>query len=211
MVADVRMAGLDDTPEPEVFISFAQLPEDMTMGFRVFVAARSSGDPLALAPMLRAAAKEIDPTLAVSGVMTMEQRVSASVSQRRFYVAVLAAFAGIALVLSAAGLYGVVSRGVANRQREIGVRTALGARPSQVVGLVLKQGLALALAGIGAGLVAAWALVRYIASLLYGVPPHDPVTFVAVPIVLLVVAMLASVVPARRAARIDPVTALRAE
>jgi putative ABC transport system permease protein len=211
VVGDVRMIGLDAAPEPEIFISSAQLLQNMNAGFRQFLAVRATGDPTALAPALRNLVREMDPTLAVSQIMTMEQRISASVSQRRFYLAVLGAFAAIALVLSGAGLYGVVSRSVANRQREIGVRTALGARPAQVLRLVLRQGLTLALAGIATGLAAAWVLSRYVASLLYGVTPHDPLTFVAIPVVLLLVALLASILPARRAVRIDPVAALRAE
>jgi predicted permease len=211
VVADVRYQGLDATPEPEIYLSYLQLPERMAVGFRVFLAIRSTGDPVALVPTLRAIVRALDSSLALSNVMTMEQRIAASVAQRRFFAVVLGAFSLIALLLAAAGLYGVVSRNVAHRQREIGVRTALGARTREIVTMVFRQGLGLTLAGVVLGIAVALALTRYLSSLLYGIGTRDPLTFVIVPLLLVLVATVATFLPARRAARTDPVAALRAE
>jgi predicted permease len=211
VVGDVRHQGLDAASEPEIYLSYLQLPERMVAGFRVFLAVRSTGDPVALVPALRATMRDLDPRLALSNVMTMEQRIAASVAQRRFFVVVLGTFSALALLLSAAGLYGVISRNVAGRQREIGVRTALGARPREIVSTVLRQGLVLTLVGLVLGLVVAAVLTRYLSSLLYGIGTHDPATFILVSAFLVVVSVAASIVPALRAARIDPVKALRTE
>jgi putative ABC transport system permease protein len=141
----------------------------------------------------------------------MEDYVSASVATPRFQTLLLAAFAGVGLLLTAVGLYGVMAYGVAQRTREFGIRLALGARPGEVLALVLRGGLVLIVAGLIAGVVAGALATRLLSSALYGVSPLDPATFASVAAILLAVAMLASYVPARRATRVDPIAALRAE
>jgi ABC-type antimicrobial peptide transport system permease subunit len=141
----------------------------------------------------------------------MERLVAESNAQKRFAVVLLSAFAVCALLLACLGIYGVVSYSVAQRTGEIGIRMALGARAQDVLGLVLKEGLRLVLVGVGAGLAAAFALTRLLASLLYGVSENDALTFALISLLLTTVALLAIYIPARRAARVDPMTALRAE
>jgi ABC-type antimicrobial peptide transport system permease subunit len=171
---------------------------------------RTAGDPLALAPELRVLVRELEPS-AVVEVATLASRVSASLAQPRFAAAALAAFALLAVVLAATGLYGVLSYNVSQRRREIGVRSALGAGRGALVGLVLRQGLGVTAAGLALGLAGAAALSRLLESLLFGVEPLDAVAFAAAPLLLLAVAILACLVPARRAAAVDPTEALRCE
>jgi len=152
-----------------------------------------------------------DPELALYDVKTMAEHVASSVATPRFQTVLLAVFAGVGLVLTAVGLYGVMTYGVAQRTRELGIRLALGARPVEVLALVLRGGLVLIVSGLAAGIVAGAFASRLLASALYGVSPLDPVTFAAVAAVLLSVATLASYLPARRATRIDPIAALRSE
>ncbi|HEX6535793.1 MAG TPA: ABC transporter permease [Gemmatimonadaceae bacterium] len=168
-------------------------------------------DPMSLAPAVRAVLKELDPDVPAYQVQTLEQAVSRSLWRQRLQGQVLGTFAALALLLAAVGIYGVISYAVAQRTRELGVRMALGATRSQVLGLVLGQGLRLAAAGVAIGIVAALALSRIVASLLYGVSATDLATFAGVPIALALVAMLATLVPARRATRVDPVVAMRTE
>ncbi|MFL5579359.1 MAG: ADOP family duplicated permease [Gemmatimonadaceae bacterium] len=175
------------------------------------VVVRTSGDPLSLAPALRAAVKELDPRVAISQVQTLEGAVSRSLWRQRLQGNVLAIFAALSLVLACVGLYGVVSYAVAQRTRELGVRMALGATRGSVVRLVLGQSGRLVAAGTALGLVAAWLSARVIASLLYGVERTDPATFALVPLCLALVALAAAALPARRAARVDPIVAMRAE
>jgi putative ABC transport system permease protein len=172
---------------------------------------RTDGDPAALAPSLKAAIRSVDPTLPISAVVTMREVVNAATARARFQTLLLAVFAAAAALLSAIGIYGVMSYAVSKRTREIGVRMALGADPRSVLRLVVGQGMAVAFAGAGLGLIGAFLLTRLMASLLYGVRPGDPLTFAAVAAALLAVALAASWIPARRAARIDPMRALRAE
>ena len=158
---------------------------------------------------VRGAIRQQDPALAVFGLEALDDTVARSVGERRFTMLVLGLLAGVALVLAAIGIHGVLSYAVTQRTREIGIRMALGAQPTVVRRLVVYEGLMLAAAGAGLGLVAAWALTRGLASLLFGVSVTDPLTFIAVPLGLSGVALLASYVPARRATRVDPVSALR--
>ena len=149
--------------------------------------------------------------MVVNEEKTLEQAMAESMALPRVRVTLLGIFAGVALLLAAIGIYGVMSYTVAQRTHEIGLRVALGAQPNDVLRLMAGQGSALALAGIGLGLVGAMALTRLMERMLFGVTPTDPATFCAVPVVLLAVALVASLIPARRAARIDPTVALRHE
>ncbi|HEX6964159.1 MAG TPA: FtsX-like permease family protein, partial [Gemmatimonadaceae bacterium] len=168
-------------------------------------------DPMALAPAVREVLKELDPDVPAFQLQTLEQAVSRSLWRQRLQGQVLGTFATLALLLAAVGIYGVISYAVAQRTRELGVRMALGATRRQVLGLVLGQGLRLAAAGVAIGIVAALALSRVVASLLYGVSATDLATFAGVPVALALIAMLATLVPARRATRVDPVVAMRTE
>jgi ABC-type antimicrobial peptide transport system permease subunit len=158
---------------------------------------------------LRAALHEIEPARAIYSVRTLADTLSTSVSQQRLNTILLALFAATALLLAAMGLHGVLSQLVAARRREIGVRMALGARPAQILGSVLAQAAAVTGFGIGAGLTGALLLARFMATLVFGIPARDPLTFVLVPLMLAVVAAAAAIVPARRAAAVDPMDALR--
>lgn len=175
------------------------------------VVVRTTADPDAFTVRLRDAVASVDSDTPVSDIRTMTQLVSTSLARPRFAMALLAAFGVLALVLGAVGIYGVIAYSVSQRTHEIGLRMALGAQPGDVLRMVTRHGTALTLAGIATGLAASFALTRLLASLLYGVSTLDPVTFIAAPILLFAVALLASYVPAHRAARIDPVIALREE
>jgi putative ABC transport system permease protein len=175
----------------------------------IFFVARAAGDPSALAPAFREIVREEAPSLVLDSVMTMDDRLMSSLSRPRAYTLVLGGFAAFALAIATVGLFGVLSYSVAQRSREIGVRTALGAQTLDIVGLVLRSGMAITAVGLAGGLATAALLVTSLSKVLYGVGPFDPVTFIVVPVVLALAAALASVGPARRAARIDPIRALR--
>jgi putative ABC transport system permease protein len=207
IVADVRQSGLEAPVQPEVFAPRSQfLSPPPTMQY---VAVRTTGDPAALAFALRALVKEASPRAVVEEVMTMETRLMTSLARPQLYAVLLGGFAAFALVIAAIGLFGGLSYAVAQRTREFGVRTALGATPRGIMGLVLKQGAIMTLAGLVTGLGAAAAIVRYLAQFLFGVTPFDAATFVFVAAALLIVALVACGIPARRAARIDPIEAIR--
>ena len=172
---------------------------------------RTTGSPEALLPSLRQRVHELDPELAMANVRTMDQWISNSAAQPRLNSMLLGVFALLALLIAGIGIYGVLAYSVSQRTREIGLRMAIGAQPGNVVLLVVGQGLKMALMGIGVGLLTALAMGRVVASLLYGVPARDPMTYCAVAVVLSLVALVACAVPARRAARIDPIIALRQE
>ncbi len=217
VVEDMKQGGLEtagfiptpDTAQPEIFSSYRQFP---TMGpSSVFFVVRTAGDPDAIAPALRTIVRERAPTLVVESIMTMENRLAASLARPRAYALVLGGFAIFALAIAAVGLFGVLSYTVAQRTREIGIRTALGAQTVDVIALVLRSGVAITAAGLAAGLAAAALLARSLSAILYGVSPFDPMTFIVVPVVLACAAGLACFAPARRAARIDPLRALRAQ
>lgn len=209
VIADMRKDGLDAEPEPEIYTPVrASRP---TFGRGMYVAVRTAGDPAALTPELRRAVIDVEPGAALDDVSTLDARVSASVAAPRFAAAVLGGFAAAAALLAAIGLYGVLSYGVAQRRREIGVRAAVGATRGQLIGMVLAEGLTVVAIGLVAGLaLAAW-LSRLLQSLLFGVTPLDAWAYAAAPIVMLAVAVVAAVVPARRAAAVDPAEALRCE
>jgi predicted permease len=208
-VAAATFTSMPDTAQPEMFTSYRQLGDLMPAS--VFLIARTSEDPSALAAPLRALIREEAPSLVVDSMMTMEDRVVSSLAKPRTYAAVLAGFAVFALSIAAVGLFGVLSYSVAQRTREIGVRTALGAQRRDVLALVLRQGTLITISGLAIGLAASFVLARLLAKMLYGVQPYDVPTFVIVPIAILAVAATACVAPALRATRIDPLRALRGD
>ena len=207
VVGDVRHAGLEEEVTPEYYVAFAQNPvSNLTLVVRA-----AAGDPAALAGGVRAAVREVNREQPVYNVRTMEQLLSESVARRRFHMTLLATFAGLALLLAAVGIYGVMSYTVTQRTHEIGIRLALGAQKRDVLRLVVGHGLRLALTGVGLGLLGAFALTRLLASLLYGVGAADAAVYGAVALLLTLVALLACYLPARRATRVDPMQALRYE
>jgi predicted permease len=208
IVEDTRQQNVTDPVQPMFFLPYRQF-EDGLRTAQPSVVVRTDGDPRTLIPTLTSLVHEQDPSLALESVMTMEDRVRTGLARPRLYAVLLGGFATFALAIAAVGLFGVLSYSVAQRVREIGVRTALGARPRDIVGLVLKQAVVVMIGGLAGGLWAALALVRYLSTFLYGVTAHDTVSFVMVPIGLAIVAAVACVVPARRAARVDPLRALR--
>jgi putative ABC transport system permease protein len=172
---------------------------------------RSECDAGAAAPPIRAAIRGAERNAPISAVQTMRALVDDATAESRFYLVLLTAFAAIALSLAAVGIYGVMSYSVSRRTHEIGIRIALGADPWSVLGIVVRQGLSLAVIGAGVGLVVAFAFTRLMRGILYGVAPTDALTFLSVTAVLVGVAAVASLVPARRATRIDPLDALRSD
>jgi putative ABC transport system permease protein len=177
----------------------------------MFVLARTVGDPAAVSRSIASAASGVDSGIAIAEVSTLDGMVSDAASQPRFRTVLLASCATLALVLAAAGLYGVIAYTVSRRTTEIGIRMALGAGTADIIVMVVGEGVRLSIVGIVIGIAAALALTRLVSSLLYGVAPADPVSFVISAVVLLAIALLSSYLPARRAAEVDPLVALRAE
>ena len=212
LVKDVRHNGMTGVVKEKFYVPHAQFARAAGFPYgTMYLVARTAGDPLAVAGPIRAAVTALDPNLPVANIRTMDDVVAASISTPRFTGFLLGLFAAVALTLSAIGIYGVLSYIVSQRAHEIGIRMAIGASVGAVVRMVLKGGLALSLGGIAIGLVVAALVTRLMGSLLHGVAPLDPATFLAVPVVLAAVALLASYVPAWRAARVDPLRALRTE
>ena len=212
VVGHVRHNTLTERPRAEMYVPHAQwgLAGGSTRRAMTFVI-RTGADPLRVLPRVREAVRAIDPNLPISEVARLDQITADALSEARFTTALLGLFGALALTLATVGIYGVISLLVARRRREIGIRMALGARSTTILGMVVARGIALVGVGVILGLAAASALTRVIANLLFGVTPLDPVTFAAVPCVLSFVALLACVIPARRAARLNPMTALRQE
>jgi putative ABC transport system permease protein len=206
IVGAVKDRSLMQNPQPVIYYPALQAPRPYMR-----LAVRTAGDPLALASAIPQRVRDLDRNLPVYKIATMERNLSDSLMRRRFSMLLLAALAGFALCLAAVGVYSVIAYSVSQRTREIGIRMALGARPGSVHKLILRQGLRPVVAGLAAGLAASLAAMRALASLLYGVTASDPPTFLAVAAVLLAISALASTIPARRAARVDPMAALRHE
>jgi putative ABC transport system permease protein len=206
VVGDVRQRGLAGDVKLEVYNPVLN-EMDGTVSFVI----HTSGEPAHIIPAVRGMLAEVEPNQPLHNLMTMEQRLANTTTSRRLNTILLGSFAAVALLLAVVGIYGVMSYAVTQRRREIGVRMALGAQKSDVLGLIIHGGLRLALAGVVIGLIGAFALTRYLSSLLYSVKATDPVTFLAVAVGLTGVALLASWVPARRATRVDPLVALRGE
>ena len=208
VVDDVRYVTATSASLPEVYYSYRQFNRQLAVPVVTFLV-RTAGDPLALTSDLRAAIREADATLVPEAIATMEDRLLTGLARPRLYMILFSGFAGFALVVAAVGLFAVLSQAVSQRSRELAVRTALGARPSDIVKLVASQGLTIAVVGLAVGVSAAAVLARSMSSFLYGVTPHDWLTYLLVPLLLLAVAMLACLVPARRAMRVDVVKLLR--
>jgi putative ABC transport system permease protein len=206
IVGDVKERGLAEENPPEIYLPHAQLPiSSMDVMLRTAVSPRS------LAPAVTSAVRSLDPELPIARMSTLDEIVAHSISEPRFYMVLLGAFAGTALFLAALGIFGVMSYAVVQRSREIGIRVALGADPKQVLAMVLGHASLLAVAGVGLGLAGALSLSRAMGSLLFELSPTDPTTLAGVAVLLLAVALLASYLPARRATRVDPLIALRSE
>jgi predicted permease len=206
VVGDVRYSGLDDTGEAAIYTPFAQTPFSWTN-----LMIRTSVAPQSLIQSVRSAVASVNSSLQPSNFRTMDQLVSDSVARPRFNTVLLAAFAALALALAAVGIYGVIAYSVTQRTQEIGVRMALGARSRNVVWLVLKQGMTPAFIGALIGLGGAWGMTRLISSLLFEVSATDPAIFTAGALLLMMIAILACYIPARRATKVDPMIALRCE
>jgi putative ABC transport system permease protein len=206
VVADTRFSNLENTPPSQVYTPFWRQDSD-----QAYIAIRSSTSPTQMIPAIRRAVASLDPTLAVADIATMDQRVSEAGALRRFQTSLFGIFAAVALFLAAIGLFGVMAYSVKQRTSEIGIRLALGAQPSNVLKLIVTQGMTLTILGICIGVAGAFALTRLLSTLLFGIAPTDPATFIVVSAVLLSASLLACYVPARRAMRVDPMVALRYE
>ncbi|HVI71368.1 MAG TPA: ABC transporter permease, partial [Pyrinomonadaceae bacterium] len=210
IVADVRQMGIDEPVKAEMYLPNRQITHNPWFIPRD-LAIRTTGDPMSLVGLVRQAIREVDPDQPVSNIATMADVLGEEAAQRRMGMIMLVAFAGLALLLASLGIYGVLAYFVTQHTNEIGVRLALGATPRNILFLVLKKGMGLTLLGVVIGVVASFALTRLMSSLLFGVKASDPLTFVAVPLLLAAVALLACAIPARRATKVDPMVALRYE
>ena len=206
VVGDIHGESLASAPEPTMYLPYAQRPI-----VEAYFVVRTRHSPLAAVPEVRDAMRQVGPDVAIARVRTMEQVLSASMTNWRFRTILLALFGALAVFIAAIGIYGVISYSVAQRTHEIGVRMALGARRTDVLKLVIGHGFTLTLTGVAIGIIGALTLTRFLSNLLYGVKPSDPITFIAVSVILTAVALLASYIPARRATKVDPMVALRYE
>jgi putative ABC transport system permease protein len=206
LIGDVKHGALDELPQPEMYVSTYQGPMNSP-----YVVVKTSGDATAMVDLVRAEAQKIDRDLPMYSIQPMESVKAASVAQRRFVLVLVGIFGVLALVLAAIGVYGVMSLLVSERTQEVGVRLALGAHPSQMLKMLVVQATRLALLGVGIGVLISFGAMPLLANQLYAVQPRDPITLAGVPAVLIVVAMLAALVPARRAMKVNPVEALRYE
>jgi putative ABC transport system permease protein len=204
VAADVKEFRLNEQPRPLMYVSSRQFPSSY-----MFLMVRTIKAPASLAGAVHGAVRAVDGDLPVSNVRTMNDAIAEAVP--RFNVQLLAIFAALAVLLSAVGVYGVTSYAVSQRTKEIGTRIALGASRADVVGMVVREGIAVGVVGVAAGVSTAYALTRVLSSVLYGMTPTDPQSFVFASVSMLLVAVAASYLPARRAATVDPLVALRSE
>jgi predicted permease len=204
VVDDVRYGSLRASAAPSIYFPHAQAPFR-----RMTIAVRTAGDPASLLPTVRSEIAALDPNLPLGNVITMQRAVERSIARDRFSMFLVGLFGAIALALASVGIYGVLSYTVAQRTNELGIRMALGASGKNVLGLVMLQSVGLIAVGIGTGLAGALLATRVMASQLYGVTARDPVTFMGVTLLLGLVALLSSYLPAMRATKVDPLTALR--
>jgi putative ABC transport system permease protein len=223
VVEDIRQGRVATPAYAEIFMDYRQVRavhermkfakgriEQITFGFMSF-GVKTRNNPTAFIPSVREVVRTIDSNASIDAIHTMDEMVGYSTARQRFYAVLLGIFAGVAGLLAAIGIYGVLAYAVVQRTQEIGVRMALGAERRQVMALILRRGLVVGLAGITVGLVGAFAGARYMQSMLFGVEPRDPGTFIAVAVAFAIVAAIASYLPARRATKVDPMVALRVE
>jgi predicted permease len=208
VVGNIRHNGIRNEAKTRFYRPLSQATV-ATRSMTLVVA--SAIDPRSLVEPIRARVRAMDPSMPVSDVQTVDEVMSASVAQPRFGMMLLAAFASLALTLALVGIYGVIAYAVSQRTREIGIRMALGAETGQVIGMVVRQGMVMAMGGVALGTVIAWFMTGWMSGLLYGVTPQDPATFFSVPAVFATVALLACWIPATRASRVRPASALRYE
>jgi len=206
VVGDVKRYSLEQGPKPELYWPNLQKPR-----WASFFAFRTSGDPAAIVTAIRQRVQRLDPDVQVVNVSTLDRYIATALKQPRFNLLLLGAFALTALLLATIGLNGVVSYSVAQRTHEIGIRMALGAQRNAILKLIIRQGMWLVLTGVVLGIVVSLCLTRLLRGLLLGVSATDPATFAAIALLLIVIAMLACYLPARRATRLDPLVALRHE
>jgi putative ABC transport system permease protein len=212
VVGDVRSMGLRELPPLEVYLLHEQLPVTThSSGRSMYLVMRTGNEPLTLATAARGAVRELDPLLAITAIRTVDEMMDSSVASERFTMLLLGGFGAVALALAAIGVYGVMAYAVKRRTREIGIRMALGARPADVIRLVVGQGMRLAVVGVAFGAASALLVSRLMAGLLYGISPTDPLSFVAITLLLAGVALVASWLPARRAVLTRPTEALAVE
>jgi putative ABC transport system permease protein len=211
VVANVRHRGLEADPRPELYLPHAQWATSGTAIRDMYLVLRTTHDPHTLAADLPRTIRALDPNLPLASVLTMDDVLSGASAMRRLSFVVLATLAAAAAALAAVGLYGVIGFAVVQRTTEIGIRRALGASTGRVLGLVARQGGSPVLIGVFIGMTGAFALSRLMAAMLFQVSARDPLTFMAVPVVVGIVAAIAAYVPARRATRVDPMTAVRSE
>jgi ABC-type antimicrobial peptide transport system permease subunit len=205
-VADTRDLRPSQQGNPEVYLSMLQDPMQS-----LYLVARSQADSTTLTPLIESSVWSVDKNLPLTDVKTMTEVISATVAEPRFHTWLLIAFAGVGLVLTLIGIYGVISYSVSRRTHEMGIRMALGAKPQSVLRMILKQGATLAVMGAILGLIGSLALMRFLGSQLYDIKPGDPATLVGAALLMVAVALAASYIPARRATRVDPMVALRYE
>jgi putative ABC transport system permease protein len=206
VVPNVKQSGLAEEIDPTVYLPFDQAPRS-----GLSIAVKAQNEKVVLAPTFRAQVREIDPELPLYNLRPMREIVGSSVATERLYMVLLSSFAGVALILAAVGLYGVIAYAVSERTTELGVRVALGASTSRISRMILGEGLVMSGAGVAVGLAASAGATQVLSKLLFGIKPSDPVTFVAVSLALVTVALAASYFPARRAAKADPLVAMRGD
>jgi putative ABC transport system permease protein len=206
VVGDVRSDSLDSQGVPHIYLPVFQAPS-----FDSVIFLRTAGDPGTLGDAIRREVEAVDPDVPVYAVRSMEGVVARSVAERRFALQILGFFAGVALLLAAIGIYGVMAYTFSQRTHEIGIRMALGAQPGDILRTALGEGMRLVVVGLGSGLIGALIFTRFLRSMLYGVTPSDPLTYASLLALLAAIALLACFIPARRATRVDPLVALREE